>query len=97
VTKQLLYGRHTSGRFHINGYIEEGTTTTPFDMSVRNKTSRYHLIMQAIRAAAPYNREIEAVANERVSHYEYVLVSHREYIEKYGKDPEAINIDWDWC
>ncbi len=36
VVKQLLFGRPNIGRFHINGYREEGTTTTPFDMHVRN-------------------------------------------------------------
>ena len=46
--KQLLFGRHHMPRFHIHGYQEEGTTT-PFDMNVRNGTSRYHLMMQAIR------------------------------------------------
>ena len=41
-----------SARFAINGYREEGNTTTPFDMLVRNRASRYHLVTQAIRAAA---------------------------------------------
>ncbi len=50
--KQPLYGRGTGDHWTINGYREEGTTTTPFDMLVRNGASRYHLIQQAIRAAA---------------------------------------------
>jgi xylulose-5-phosphate/fructose-6-phosphate phosphoketolase len=42
--KQLLWEQPNNERFDINGYREEGTTTTPFDMHVRNRTSRYHLV-----------------------------------------------------
>lgn len=95
VLKSLLFGRKNSDRFFINGYQEEGTTTTSFDMLVRNKTSRYHLIMQAIRLGALFNPFVAAVAAERISHYEYVLQSHKEYILKYGKDPDEIT-EWKW-
>ncbi len=93
--KQLLFGRNHAQRFHINGYQEEGTTTTPFDMNVRNGTSRYHVIMQAIRLAAARNPRIAARASERVHHYEYVLADFRRYIEKNGVDPEEIS-NWQW-
>ena len=94
--KQLLFGRPTIGRFKINGYQEEGTTTTPFDMQVRNGTSRYHLIMQAIRLAARHNPYVSARANDRVRHYEYVLAAHGQYICENGEDPEEI-ANWQWC
>lgn len=45
---QLVHGRPDADRFHVRGFIEEGTTTTPFDMVVRNKVSRYHLVQDAI-------------------------------------------------
>jgi xylulose-5-phosphate/fructose-6-phosphate phosphoketolase len=45
---QLVHGRPDADRFHVRGFIEEGTTTTPFDMVVKNKASRYHLVMDAI-------------------------------------------------
>lgn len=93
--KQLLYSRGKNERFHLNGYVEEGTTTTAFDMNVRNKTDRFHLIMQAIRLASHTNPKVAAQANDRVSHYEYVLQSHREYIQANGKDPDEIS-DWKW-
>lgn len=93
--KQLLFGRNTSSRFYINGYIEEGTTTTPFDMTVRNKTSRFHLIMQAIRLAAPHNPYVAARASDRVSHYSYILEDHRRYIQANGVDPKEIT-EWQW-
>jgi xylulose-5-phosphate/fructose-6-phosphate phosphoketolase len=96
VVKQLIFGRPNVRRFHINGYREEGTTTTPFDMLVRNHASRYHLIMQAIRLAAAYNPRVAAQANERVSQYEYVLAAHRDYIQEKGTDPDEI-MNWQWC
>jgi len=93
--KQLLFGRHNTKRFMINGYREEGTTTTPFDMNVRNGTSRYHVIMQAIRAASAYNPRVAARAGERIHHYEYVLAAHRQYIQENGVDPDEIT-KWKW-
>ena len=93
--KQLLFARHHSARFYINGYQEEGTTTTPFDMNVRNGTSRYHLIMQAIRLAAVRNPRVAVRASERVHHYEYTLVDFRRYIQENGVDPEEIT-NWHW-
>lgn len=92
---QLLHHRPATHRFHINGYREEGTTTTPFDMNVRNGTSRYHLIMQAIRLAATHNPRVAARANERVHHYEYILDDYCCYIEEHGVDPEEI-ANWQW-
>jgi xylulose-5-phosphate/fructose-6-phosphate phosphoketolase len=93
--RQLLFGRHHPGRFTINGYREEGTTTTPFDMNVRNGTDRFHVIMQAIRLAAASNPRVAARASERVHHYEYVLNDFRQYIEEHGTDPAEI-ANWRW-
>jgi xylulose-5-phosphate/fructose-6-phosphate phosphoketolase len=93
--KQLLYGRNASARFTINGYREEGTTTTPFDMLVRNRASRYHLVTQAIRAAAPRNPRVAIRASERVLFYEYLLRNFGREIRETGEDPEVIR-DWKW-
>ena len=49
---QLLHGRRHPGRFHVRGFREQGTTTTPFDMTVLNGMSRYHLATQALAGAA---------------------------------------------
>ena len=94
--KQLLFGRPNCKRFQINGYREEGTTTTPFDMHVRNGTSRYHLIMQAIRLASAYNPRVAARASDRVHHYEYVLHDYHRLIQETGEDPAEIT-NWQWC
>ncbi|HEU5438489.1 MAG TPA: phosphoketolase family protein, partial [Ktedonobacterales bacterium] len=93
--KQLLFGRRHPQRFYIHGYQEEGTTTTPFDMHVVNATDRFHLVMQAIRLAAPVNPAVAARASERIHHYEYVLADFRRYIEEHGEDPPEI-ANWRW-
>jgi xylulose-5-phosphate/fructose-6-phosphate phosphoketolase len=95
--KQLLFGRPAIERFHINGYQEEGTTTTPFDMQVCNKTDRYHLVMQAIRLAAisSGNERVAVQMSERLGHYQSLLDEHHRYIQRYGKDPDEI-AQWKW-
>lgn len=47
----LVHGRPDADRFRVRGFIEEGTTTTPFDMTVRNRVSRYHLVIDALNNA----------------------------------------------
>jgi xylulose-5-phosphate/fructose-6-phosphate phosphoketolase len=93
--KQLLFGREVGARFTINGYREEGTTTTPFDMLVRNGVSRYHLVTQAIRAAAPRNPRVAVRASERVLFYEYLLRKFVTEIQATGRDPDEIS-NWRW-
>ncbi len=95
--KQLLFGRGNVDRFHINGYREEGTTTTPFAMQVCNGTDRYHLAMQAIRLAAisPENQCFTVQMSERLSYYQSQLTEHRRFIRRYGKDPDDI-AQWQW-
>lgn len=48
---QLVHGRPDPGRFHVRGFIEQGTTTTPFDMTVLNGISRFQLVVDALRLA----------------------------------------------
>lgn len=93
--EQLLFGRGVDRRFIINGYQEEGTTTTPFDMLVCNGTSRYHLVMQALREASVSNPRVAVHAGERVLHYEYVLREFSRQIQETGTDPEEIT-QWRW-
>ena len=95
--KQLLFGRPNVERFSVNGYREEGTTTTPFDMQVCNGTDRYHLVMQAIRLAATVsgNQRVAVQMSERLSYYQSLLADHRRFIQHYGKDPDEI-ARWQW-
>ena len=88
---QLLFARPDPQRFHVVGYQEEGTTTTPFDMVVRNGISRYHLASEALRRAV---RPIEQAA-DLIARYDAALAAHRRYIEANGDDPDEIT-QWRW-
>lgn len=93
--QQLLFNRDENHRFQVNGYREEGTTTTPFDIAILNGTSRFHVAIQAIKAAAKHNPWVAANAIDKVSYYEYRLKDHKRYIEEHGQDPEDIT-NWSW-
>jgi xylulose-5-phosphate/fructose-6-phosphate phosphoketolase len=76
---QLVHGRPDADRFHVRGFIEEGTTTTPFDMVVRNKASRYHLVLDAInnaRRTVPGASELSAWCKEQIARHEAYIVAN---------------------
>jgi xylulose-5-phosphate/fructose-6-phosphate phosphoketolase len=78
---QLVHGRPDADRFHVRGFVEEGTTTTPFDMVVRNRASRYHLVMDALnntRRTVPGAHEVGAWCRERLAEHETYIVEHLE-------------------
>jgi xylulose-5-phosphate/fructose-6-phosphate phosphoketolase len=88
---QLLHGRPEPGRFHVRGYREEGSTTTPFDMVVLNETSRYHLAIEALRRArrAPPNAE------KLVQDCREKLRAHAAYVREHFEDmPEIQDFTW---
>ena len=88
---QLLHGRPSPSRFHVHGFREEGTTTTPFDMVVRNQMSRYHLAMDAVSRAA----RRRPGADELVAHCEERLDAHERYVTTHFEDLPEIR-DWTW-
>jgi xylulose-5-phosphate/fructose-6-phosphate phosphoketolase len=88
---QLVYKRANPQRFHVRGYVEEGTTTTPFDMLVRNQTSRFHLVIEALRRSAGFSSR----AGPIIERYRRKLEDHRRFIEAEGVDPSEIR-DWAW-
>ena len=89
--KQLLWERPGAERFDINGYREEGTTTTPFDMQIRNRTSRYHLVIQAAtRVAADWPGEASH-AETIIRDCERKIREHGEYIHFTGRDPDEVS------
>ncbi len=93
--KQLLFDcAQDTQRFRVNGYIENGSTTTPFDMQIRNGTSRYDLVIQAIEML-PDSVVIPERKNSIVSKYKKKLSDHRAYIIKNGVDPDEIE-NWTW-
>ncbi len=88
---QLLHGRPNPGRFHVRGYREEGTTTTPFDMVVLNQTSRFHLVLLALQHATRQLERKEVLTRECHA----ALARHGEYIRACFEDlPEVRNFRW---
>jgi xylulose-5-phosphate/fructose-6-phosphate phosphoketolase len=92
----LFDAAHDSKRFKVFGYIENGSTTTPFDMHVRNNTDRYHLVIQAAKFLASYGTITEAQAAEVIKKYEQKLADHSAYIRTHGLDPDEIE-NWKWA
>ncbi len=88
---QLLHGRPSPSRFHVRGYKEEGTTTTPFDMVVLNETSRYHIAMDALRRS----RRQQPNTGELDEECQRMLAVHRAYIAEHLDDLPEIR-DWTW-
>jgi xylulose-5-phosphate/fructose-6-phosphate phosphoketolase len=89
VVHGLVHGRRNAPRFHVRGYAEEGTTTTPFDMVVLNKISRFHLCIEALRRARRKPPEAESLTRE----CEAMLGRHHTYIRERFEDLPEIR-DW---
>ena len=90
--QNLFHHCHGHQRFFVYGYIENGSTTTPFDMQVRNKTSRYHLAMEIVASAAEKNVIGSEKSKALIERYDGVLKKHAEYIKQNGLDmPEIEN------
>ncbi|CAN5288052.1 hypothetical protein BH24PSE2_BH24PSE2_17050 [soil metagenome] len=88
---RLTYRRTNHHNFHVHGYQEEGTTTTPFHMAVLNGLDRFHLAM-AVIDHVPRLAHLEAYARQDLRDR---LVEHRQYIREHGEDMPAIR-DWRW-
>ncbi|KAI9815466.1 MAG: hypothetical protein M1827_002600 [Pycnora praestabilis] len=96
--KGLLFGRPHLDRISIESYREEGSTTTPFDMMLRNRVSRYHVAEAAIKGAAKRNEKIRVEMHEMLSGIRHDISKTQEYILANGKDPEGTydtpTFDW---
>jgi xylulose-5-phosphate/fructose-6-phosphate phosphoketolase len=93
--KHLLWERPQNDRFDLNGYREEGTTTTSFDMHIHNRTSRYHLMIQGAQKIAAQNPSVAAKAEELIIKYERKIAEHNLFIRREGFDPPEI-AKWTW-
>lgn len=94
--KQILFDYGGGdGRFSVHGYVENGSTTTPFDMQVRNNTSRYHLAKEVFVKMAQTGVIDKEKAETLDKKYDQKLADHKEYIKKYGVDPKEIE-EWQW-
>ncbi|WP_431112220.1 phosphoketolase family protein [Variovorax paradoxus] len=88
---RLTYKRKNHDNFHVHGYLEEGTTTTPFDMTVLNRLDRFHLAADAIARVGRFQDS----AGHVQQHLRDKLLEHRAYVTRHGKDmPEIEN--WRW-
>jgi xylulose-5-phosphate/fructose-6-phosphate phosphoketolase len=88
---QILHGQPNAARFHVHGYIEQGTTTTPFDMVVLNQMSRYHLALDALRRA----RRTPVGAEALRQHCEAMLARHHGWIREHLEDMPEVR-EWTW-
>ena len=88
---QLIHGRPDADRFHVRGFIEQGTTTTPFDMTVKNRASRYHLVMDAIERA----KRTPIGASELLGWCRAQLSKHANYVTAKLEDMPEIR-SWTW-
>ena len=75
----------------MRGFIEQGTTTTPFDMAVLNELDRFHLAIEALeRLPVLKDKGAQIVAALREK-----LVLHKAYVHEHGEDMPEIR-DWTW-
>jgi xylulose-5-phosphate/fructose-6-phosphate phosphoketolase len=91
IIHDLVHGRPGPARFHVRGFREEGTTTTPFDMVVLNNMSRYQLALEAIRRV----ERIQEQAAPAIEYFEAQLKKHSAYIKEHLEDMPEVK-DWKW-
>ena len=88
---RLTYNRANHDNMHVKGYMENGTTTTPFDMCVLNDLDRFHLVgevvdrVPSLRSRAAY---VKQMIHEK-------LIDHRAYVDAHGEDLPEVR-DWQW-
>jgi Phosphoketolase len=88
---RMTYKRTNHKNIHVRGFIEEGTTTTPFDMTVLNELDRFHLAIEAIERVPG----LKAKAGNVVDALRGKLAEHTRYVREHGEDmPEIQN--WRW-
>ena len=88
---EIVHGRVNAERFHVRGFNEQGTTTTPFDMVVLNGMSRYHLAIEAIKRAERIRPQAPGLITELHSSIQKAVAYSREHFE----DMPEIR-DWTW-
>jgi xylulose-5-phosphate/fructose-6-phosphate phosphoketolase len=88
---RLTYRRTNHDNIHVRGYKEEGTITTPFDMTVLNDLDRFHLVMDTVDRLP----QVGDRGNTLKQQLKDKLVEHKQYINRHGQDmPEIVN--WKW-
>jgi xylulose-5-phosphate/fructose-6-phosphate phosphoketolase len=88
---RLTYRRRNHDNIHVRGYLEEGTTTTPFDMTVLNRMDRFQLaldVIERVPGLAPMAGRLAQRCGE-------ALERHRAYVAEHGEDLPEVK-DWTW-
>ena len=88
---RLTYRRNNQRNLHVRGYKEEGTTTTPFDMTVVNDMDRYHLaedVVDRVPRLARVGAHFKQFLRNK-------LVEHKQYVCRYGDDMPEVQ-EWKW-
>ena len=88
---RLTYNRTNHAGLHVRGFIEEGTTTTPFDMVVLNELDRFHLAIEAIERVPGLATRAAHVKQQ----FRDALIEHSRYVREHGEDMPEIR-DWAW-
>jgi xylulose-5-phosphate/fructose-6-phosphate phosphoketolase len=88
---RLTYRRTNHDNIHVRGYKEEGTITTPFDMTVLNELDRFHLVIDTIDRL-PQTGAKGLYLREQMKDK---LITHRQYIDRYGEDMPEVR-QWTW-
>jgi len=88
---RLTYRRNGHANLHVRGYKEEGTTTTPFDMVVKNDLDRYHLVLDVLDRVPGLAARAPHVAAEMIE----ARRRHKESIREHGEDMPEVR-DWRW-
>ncbi len=88
---RLTYRRTNHDNFHVRGYMEEGTTTTPFDMVMLNDMDRFHLVMDVIDRVPSLGARAAHIRQQMVDE----RLRHREYTRQAGEDPLDLR-EWVW-
>ncbi len=88
---RLTYRRTNHDSIHVRGYIEEGTTTTPFDMAMLNNLDRFHLVMDVIDRVPGLGSRAGHLRQDMVD----ARLKARQYTRDVGDDPPEIR-DWSW-
>jgi xylulose-5-phosphate/fructose-6-phosphate phosphoketolase len=88
---RLTYRRHNHDNIHVRGFKEEGTTTTPFDMTVMNELDRFHLVIDVIDRVPGLGQRAARLRQEAQDR----LIRHWHYTVEHGEDAPEIR-DWVW-
>jgi xylulose-5-phosphate/fructose-6-phosphate phosphoketolase len=87
---RLTYRRTNHPNLHVRGYKEEGTTTTPFDMTVLNDLDRYHLAIDVVKRCGLAQKE-----RATIQLWQQMLAEHAAYIRETGEDMADVR-NWQW-